>query len=85
MMAKRQIKELDDLNSLEEPTSKVQVHGVITVVSPLKQGRKSLPEMDVVHFYASVGGRSHGAYDSLFVFVCMYVSVCLSAGFLVAR
>ena len=41
MMAKRQIKELDDLNSLEEPTSKVQVHGVITAVSPLKQGRKS--------------------------------------------
>ena len=40
-----------------------------------------------------LGGRSHEAYGSRFVYVCMYLSVrpsvrrsvCLSAGFLVAR
>ena len=40
MAQKREICEVDDLNSLEQPISKVSAHGVLTVLSPLKKGRK---------------------------------------------
>ena len=52
------------------------VSGMIMFIVTLVTRRKCITLL-----LLCLGGQSHGAYGSLFVYVC----VCLSAGFLVAR